>query len=75
MVRSFLGHLDLQIKQDAGRPPTPHQVTTFHWLLEEAKVGGPFQRVESLRPMGDGEVITVTDLQERLASLAEILEG
>ncbi|GEM_PF-5192940 len=34
VVRSFLGHLDHQVKKQPDRSLTAEQVTTFNWLLE-----------------------------------------
>lgn len=74
VVRSFRGHLALQGKNQPDRPLTTHQVTTFNWLLEQAKIGFPHQRVQALRPIADGEELTVTDLRGRVETLAEAMK-
>lgn len=73
VVRSFLGHLDLQIRNQPDRPLTAHQVTTFNWLLEQVNLGFPHQRAQSLRPVAGKEELTVTDLRGRVQALAEAM--
>ncbi len=73
VVRSFQGHLDLQIKSEPNRSLTADQVTTFNWLLSEAKLRFPHQAVQSLPPLSQEEGPTVTDLSERLRTLADAM--
>ena len=73
VVRSFLGHLDHQVKKQPDRSLTAEQVTTFNWLLEEAKLRFPHPRVQALRPIADEAALTVTELLGRVQALAKAL--
>lgn len=73
VVRSFLGHLDLQAKKQPDRSLTAEQVTTFNWLLEQARLRFPHPRVQALRPMADQDALTVMELHGRVQTLAEAM--
>lgn len=73
VVRSFLGHLDGQVRKEPDRSLTAEQVTTFNWLLEQTKLRFPQPRVESLRPIADEEALSVADLHGRVQVLAEAM--
>ena len=73
MVHSFMGHLDLQVAQDPARLLTGEQVTTYNWLLEQARRSSPRTGVQFIPPIADGEARTVANLSVCLAALAEAL--
>ncbi len=55
VVQSFLGHLELQVQNQPDRTLTGEQVTTFNWLLEDAKLRFPHRPIQLLPPLGAEE--------------------
>jgi hypothetical protein len=51
VVRSCLWHLQLQVQNQPDRTLTGEQVTTFNWLLEDAKLRFPHRPNQLLRPL------------------------
>lgn len=73
MVRSSLGHLQLQVQNQPDRTITGEQVTTFNWLLEGAKLHFSHRPIQLLRPLGAEEALTVADLLARVEALAKAM--